>query len=75
MLKEVIENIFRDMLFLFLQQEPFFQEKNNSFLNFVLFNKNIESDIFNRLMDVFFLFRSSLNIVQYRFLNDKCIFQ
>lgn len=55
MLKEVIENIFRDMLFLFLQQEPFFQEKNNSFLNFVLFNKNIESDIFNRLMDVFFL--------------------
>lgn len=75
MLKEVIENIFRDMFFLFLQQEPFFQEKNNSFLNFVLFNKNIESDIFNRLLDVFFLLRSLLNILQYRFLNDKCIFQ
>lgn len=75
MLKEVIENIFRDMFFLFLQQEPFFQEKNNSFLNFVLFNKNIESDVFNRLLDVFFLLRSLLNILQYRFLNDKCIFQ
>ena len=75
MLKEVIENIFRDMFFLFLQQEPFFQEKNNSFLNFVLFNKNIESDIFNRLLDDFFLLRSLLNILQYRFLNDKCIFQ